>query len=548
MAGGGGAVSLYLGLDSSTQSLSAVVIEVDGAKRRVVLETSLAFDEALPQYGTHHGLLPRTDPAVAVSSPVMWADALDVMMARLSASRLDMSRLAAISGSAQQHGSVYLNAEATGRLAALDPSRPLAAQVAPLLSRSVAPVWLDSSTAVECAEISAAVGGETVLSQRTGSRAFERFTGPQIRKFLAREAAGYAATDRIHLVSSFLASLLAGHHAPVDPGDASGANLMDLKEKRWWTAAMDATAPELAAKLPPIAASWTIAGRLSPYWQVRHGLPPAKVIVWSGDNPCSLVGVGLVREGRAAVSLGTSDTVFGLMKDVRVDPAGTGHVFAAPTGDYMGLTCFSNGSLARERVRDAYGFTWTDVSRALDATPPGNQGRVLLPWFEPEITPPVTRPGVHRYGLSPDEAAGNVRAVVEAQQMAMALHSRWMSVQIDTIHATGGAAINSQILQVMADVFGADVYRSDVTNSASLGAALRAWHADTVAEGRPLPWDEIAGALAQPAAGSRIRPDARRHAIYRELLPVYEACEAHACGAGADPEPALERFRSAHAR
>ena len=90
---------------------------------------------------------------------------------------------------------------------------------------------------------------------------------------------------------------------------------------------------------------------------------------------------------------------------------------------------------------------------------------MMLPWFEPEITPPVDRPGVHRYGLAADDAPGNVRAVVEAQQMAMALHSRWMGVPIDTIHATGGAAANRQILQVMADVFGAEVYRSEVANS-----------------------------------------------------------------------------------
>ena len=159
----------------------------------------------------------------------------------------------------------------------------------------------------------------------------------------------------MHLVSSYLASLLIGSDAPIDPGDASGANLMDLQEKQWWTDAVRATAPGLADKLPTIAASWTVAGMLSPYWQARVALPPARVIAWSGDNPCSLIGVGLVREGRVAISLGTSDTIFGLMKEPRVDSSGTGHVFSSPTGDYMGLTCFSNGSLARERVRDAFG-------------------------------------------------------------------------------------------------------------------------------------------------------------------------------------------------
>src|SRR5205807_5224458 len=163
--------------------------------------------------------------------------------------------------------------------------------------------------------------------------------------------------------------------------------------------------------------------------------PPARVVAWSGDNPCSLIGTGLVREGLVAISLGTSDTIFGLMREPRVDGTGTGHVFAAPTGAYMGLTVFKNGSLARERVRDELGLSWTEFSRTLASTPSGNGGRIMLPWFEPEITPAVAAPGVRRYGLAADDGPGHVRAVVEAQMMAMALHSEWMKVDVQTIHA-----------------------------------------------------------------------------------------------------------------
>ena len=537
---GFGETRRYLGLDSSTQSLSAVAIEVAGdGPANVAFETSLNFDQTLPHYGTRYGVLPRTDPASAQSSPVMWAEALDVMLARLGDAGAEPARLAAISGAAQQHGSVYLKAGAATALAQLDPSQPLAPQVAPLLSRPAAPIWLDSSTSSSCAEIESAVGGAAVLAARTGSRAFERFTGPQIRKFAMDDPAGYAATGRIHLVSSFMAALLAGGDAPLDPGDASGANLMDLRQRQWWDAALDATAPGLAAKLPPIMPSWTIVGRLSRYWQQRHGLPAAKVVAWSGDNPCSLIGVGLVREGRVGISLGTSDTLFGLMTEPRVDRSGTGHVFGAPTGDYMGLTCFSNGSLARERVRDTFALSWTDLSRLLESTPPGNEGRILIPWFEPEITPPVLSPRIHRYRLSPDDAAGHVRGVIEAQMMAMALHSSWMGIDIGTIHATGGAAVNRQILQVMADVFGADVYRSTVSNSAALGAALRAWHADARDQGHAPPWDDVTSTVAEPERASRIAPDPVANAVYRRMLPLYAACEAHALGRGPDPTGAL---------
>lgn len=531
---------LYLGLDSSTQSLTAIVVDSD--TRKVVYESSLGFDETLPHYGTRHGVLPRSHPDEALSSPIMWAEALDIMLGRLAKSGLDLNRLAAISGSAQQHGSVYLNSAAAAALGALEPSRPLAEQVAPLLSRSASPIWMDSSTAAECAEIAAAVGGAGPLSAHTGSRAFERFTGPQIRKFAKTDPSGYAATDRVHLVSSFMASLLTGAHAPLDPGDGSGMNLMDLASSDWWAPAVEATAPELLARLPKIRPASSVAGTLSPYWQSRHGLPAARVIAWSGDNPCSLIGTGLVREGRVAVSLGTSDVIFGLMEAPRVDASGTGHVFGAPTGAFMGLTVFKNGSLARERVRNAFGLSWADFSRALASTPIGNQARVFLPWYEPEITPAVQNPGVHRYRLEERDGPGHVRGVIEAQMIAIARHSRWMQVEVDTIYATGGAAANVQILQVMADVFGAEVYQLEVGNSAALGAALRAHHADRAASGQPLPWDQVIDGLVEPIAASRLTPQQDAAAVYERLMKAHAACEAHALGLGPDPTPLLERL------
>ena len=518
-------MKLFVGLDCSTQSLTTLVLAVDGAAREIVFQRSIEFDTELPHYGTSHGVLPSEDPHLAHSPPLMWVEALDRAFAAITASGLDRARICAIAGSGQQHGSVYLHASATDRLARATPGEPLAPQLAGAFSRATAPIWMDSSTTVECAEIEAAAGGATHLAALTGSRAFERFTAAQIRRFFKRDPTAYAATDRIHLVSSFMASLLLGGHAPLDPGDASGMNLMALATSAWLPGVLEATAPDLAAKLPTIVPATTVIGTLSPYWQARYQLPPARVVVWTGDNPSSLVGTGLTREGRVAVSLGTSDTVFGPMREPRVDGSGTGHVFGAPTGAFMGLTCFSNGSLARERVRDAYGLDWAGFSAALASTPPGNGGALMLPWFEPEITPTVLVPGVHRRGLDAGDAHANVRAVVEAQMMSMVNHSRWMGAAVRTIHATGGASANRHILQVMADVFGADVYQFRVDNAACLGAALRAWHAAALADEAPVGWDDVVRDVAEPIAATRVTPNPDAVATYRQLRDEYAAFE-----------------------
>jgi xylulokinase len=522
-------MSLYLGLDSSTQSLTAVVLDVRGSDRSIAFQHALGFDRELPAYGTKHGVLPDADPRVALSSPLMWADALDRMMGIVAtALGSDVRHVRAISGSAQQHGTVYLNASADATWTTLSSATPLAAQIGRIFSRERSPIWMDASTSTQCAAITLALGGAGRVADLTGSRAFERFAGPQIRKVFEQEPEAYARTAAIHLVSSYMASLLAGRHAPIDPGDGSGMNLMDIRSGTWAAAALDATAPGLAEKLPRVASSSTVVGTLSPYWTGRYGFPPAKVVAWSGDNPCSLIGTGLVEEGRIAISLGTSDTLFAFMREPRVDPRHVGHLFGSPTGDYMALICFANGSLARERIRDAYGLDWNGFSGALRTTRPGNGGAIMLPWFVPEITPPVRAPGVRRCDLDANDAAANVRAVVEAQMLSMAIHSEWTGIRARTIHATGGASVNREILRIMADVHDADVYQLDVPASATVGAALRAFHADEASEGRQIPWRDIVAGVAEPVASTRIAPVAQNVRVYVEMKRKYARCEADA--------------------
>ena len=65
---------LFLGLDSSTQSLSALCIDLD--TRRVVYDGSVAFDD-LPKYGTRNGVLASDDPLVVHAPPLVWVEALD---------------------------------------------------------------------------------------------------------------------------------------------------------------------------------------------------------------------------------------------------------------------------------------------------------------------------------------------------------------------------------------------------------------------------------------------------------------------------------------
>ncbi len=519
---------LFLGLDSSTQSLSAVVIDLD--TRKVIYEKSLNFDKALPQYKTVNGVLPNRDQLVKHSSPLLWADALDLLFAQMKKDKVALGKIIAISGSGQQHGTVYLNETTTETLLNLNPKKSLVENITGILARKTSPIWMDSSTTNECAEIRKKLGGIKFTASRTGSDTFERFSGPQIRKFYKTDPRSYEKTTSIALVSSFLASLLAGKIAPIDHGDGAGMNLMDIRRKIWNLDALKATAPSLSKKLPPLAEPGKVIGKVSAYFVTKYGLnPEALATAWTGDNPASVVGLGLTKPGMVAISLGTSDTFIGTMQKCVTDEEGEGHVFGSPAGDYMTLICFKNGSLAREKVREQYGLKdWNAFGKLVSSTPPGNNGAVMLPWFESEIVPRVNKPGVRRFNLDEKDAAANCRAIFEAQILAMRLHSQWMQVVPDCIYATGGAASNKELLQVMADVMNCSVLRIEVAKSAALGAALQAVHGWSIETGKPLKWEKITAGFTAPLAGSEIKPDKKAAKVYDKMIETYLNCESEA--------------------
>jgi xylulokinase len=309
-------------------------------------------------------------------------------------------------------------------------------------------------------------------------------------------------------------------------------NLMDIRKRSWATPAIEATAPGLAGKLGPLAASHEVAGAIHPSLATRYGFAPGcLVVVFSGDNPCSLAGLRLQRPGDVAISLGTSDTLFGALSDPRPS-ASEGHIFASPVdpAGYMAMIVYKNGSLTREEVRNrAAQASWKEFTAALDRTAPGNAGHIGFFIREPEITPPILKTGIRRFGPQSEPMRAfppdvEVRAVVEGQFLSMRLHSAHVGIRPTTILATGGASIDRGMLRVMADVFGVPVLTANRPNSAALGAAYRALHGWSCARhGAFIPFaDTLHGA---PAFARAMEPDQAAHAAYTDLLDRYEMLE-----------------------
>ncbi|KAL2085245.1 hypothetical protein ACEWY4_018565 [Coilia grayii] len=517
--------SCYLGFDFSTQQLKVVAIN---EKLDLIHQDNVQFDSELPEFRTQGGVHIHAD-GLAVTSPVlMWVKALDVILDKMKASGFDFSCVRALSGSGQQHGSVYWKKGACQALGHLHAEKPLHELLQGQFAVEASPIWMDSSTSEQCLNLEKSVGGAQAVADITGSRAYERFTGNQIAKIHHLKPDVYNETERISLVSSFAASLFLGDYAPVDYSDGSGMNLMDIFSKQWSPPCLQATAPGLETKLGAPVPSTAVLGDVSSYFVTRYGFPTdCKVVAFTGDNPGSLAGMRL-QEGDIAVSLGTSDTVFLWIKEPK--PTIEGHIFCNPVDcqSYMALICFKNGSLTREKIRNlCAGGCWEMFSRALRSTPMGNEGNLGIYFDTMEITPPAV--GTYKINKEDQRVSGfteqeEIRALVEGQFLAKRLHAEKLGYKImpgTRVLATGGASSNMDILQVLSDVFDAPVYTIDVANSACLGCAYRALHGLAAEAG--LAFQEAVRSAPKPQLAVNPTPGAKQ--VYEEQLRRYSKLE-----------------------
>ncbi|XP_052835067.1 xylulose kinase [Drosophila gunungcola] len=530
----------FLGFDLSTQKLKAVLLN---CKLEVIAAAEVKFDTDLPEFRTTGGANNGPDKNEYFVQPVMWVKAMDIVLDRLVMQQADLSTVVAISGSGQQHGSLYWSKHGIKTLQNLNSEKFLHAQIddsAFVVNRT--PIWMDSTTTKQCLEMEMAVGGKHKMAQLTGSKCYERFTGPQIRKIYQKRCHAYEEAKRISLVSSFISSLFLGSICPIDFSDGSGMNLLDIRKKIWSKECLNVCAPDLDERLGVPVSPNTVVGNVSKYFVKRFSFSPdCKVIASTGDNPSALAGM-LVNSKWLTISLGTSDTLMMSLKE----PLNweEGHVLCHPTEteQYMTLLCFKNASLVREGInKTTSGGNWEKFNEYLESTPRGNFGNMAVHFNDMEIIPRAQ--GVLRWSKeiqpsSPEAAKGvikfsspqiEIRALIEGQMLhhrSVAEDLGYRFGQETHILVTGGASVNKSILQTIADVFNSPVYTQDEGHEAALmGAAYRAAYALYLQEldktGTPLCYRDYILSLTTNKLNLVCEPNKDSEQIYAPMLLRY---------------------------
>ncbi len=486
-------MSIYLGIDSGTQSTKCVAYDLDAG--RVVAEARAP-----------HQLIGGLPPGHMEQHPQEWAAALEQVLAEVAA-KVDGSRVRGIGVSGQQHGFVPLDEHG----AVIRPAK----------------LWCDTSTAPECALLTRKLGGPRAVIRETGLPFLPGYTAPKILWLKRHEPANFRRLRHVLLPHDFLNFHLTGSYT-MEAGDASGTALFDVRRRRWSALVCAAIDRRLLSSLPAIRDSREAAGMLKPELARRLGFTGEVVVAaGGGDNMMGAIGTGNVAPGVVTASFGTSGTIYAFSRQAVVDPQGEIAAFCSSTGGWLPLLCTMNVTLVTEQIRRLFGADHPAMERAVGAVPAGADGLLLLPYFDGERTPNLPHGrgvlfGVTRHNTTPGHL---MRAAMEGVTMGMNYGLRRLGelgIRPREIRLTGGGAKSATWRQIMADVFGVPVVKMTEDEGAALGGALQAAWCDAARRGERA---DLAALCARAVAvddASRCRPDPRRRALYRLQQAEFE--------------------------
>jgi len=497
---------LFAGLDVSTQSCKLVVI--DPATGEVIHVDQVDYDRDLPEYGTVGGVVAGLEEGVSESDPLMWIEAVGVVLERLSGAEIRGERIRCISVSGQQHGLVALAGDGS-------------------LARPRSKLWNDFSTSEECRILTEAVGGAEAMIAEVGNSQRTGYTAPKILHMRRHEPEIFARASTLFLVHNYINWHLTGGPeggvAVMEPGDTSGMALWHPGTRQWSKKVMDAIDPDLAGKLPSVHPSDRTIGRLAPALATRFGLSlDCRIDAGSGDNMYGALGTGNFEVGIVTVSLGTSGTAYTFLEEPYIDPTGEIAAFSDSTGHHLPLLCVSNMANGYDALREQFDLTHDDFDALVGETPPGNGGRVLVPWYVGERTPdlPHAAPLYFGFSLSEFEPGQLCRAVLEGHVLNLYDGFTRMPVTPREIRLTGGLSRSPSWGQTMADIFQAETVpvRGE---GAALGAAIHAaWVWGGEGGGAPS-LKEIAAPLIVLDEERRRRPDPAARPAVEILRRLY---------------------------
>jgi glycerol kinase len=470
--------------------------------------TVLLFDEDERVRGRGYREIPQRFPApgqVEHDPDAIWASVL----AALAEARGQIPEgLIATIGITNQRETTVIWERATGR------------PVAPAI------VWQDRRTAGECERLRA-LGVEERVRQTTGLLLDPYFSATKVAWLLdhhpgLRERAGRGELA-FGTIDSYLMFRLSGGESHVtDVTNASRTLLLDLHRLEWSDEMCDLFRVPRAL-LPAVRPSQGLLVRTRGVAGLSDGTTVTGV---AGDQQAALFGQGCLAAGDAKCTYGTGSF---LLMNVGQAPVISRHRLVGTvawqidgkTTYALEGSAFVAGALV-QWLRDGLGIIGAAAEiEGLANSVPDSGGVSIVPALS-GLGAPHWRPEAR--GLMSGLTRGTTRAhLARAALEAIALQTVELASAmaedagrpLTSLRADGGAAANDLLMQIQADLLGAEIIRPTMVESTALGAARLA----AQGAGFPIPLERSTVKVFRP----RMEPEARARALARWKEAVAKA-------------------------
>ena len=276
---------MYLGIDIGTSGVKAVVLDERGV---------------LAGQGTAPLSVSRPQALWSEQNPDAWWEATCAAVMAIDPALRRAVRAVGLAG--QMHGATLLGAD----------DKPLCPAI----------LWNDGRSFAECAELEAAV---PELHRIAGNLAMPGFTAPKLLWLRTHEPEVFAKLAKVLLPKDYVRLQMTGDAAS-DLSDSAGTLWLDVGKRAWSAEILDACGLDLS-HMPSLHEGSEVTGTLRGEVATLWGMNPVPVVAGGGDNAAGAAGVGVVGDGDALLSLGTSGVIFAATAQFRPNPAGAVHAF-----------------------------------------------------------------------------------------------------------------------------------------------------------------------------------------------------------------------------
>lgn len=420
---------MFIGVDSSTQSCKAVLVDPD--EGRIVAEAVTAHPE-----GT-------------AVDPTAWTRALDTTLSVLD-ERRRLTSATGIGVAGQQHGMVALDSAGDAVHDAL--------------------LWNDTRSAPDARRLREEMGDD-YWQEHTQLMLVPSFTITKLA-WLARERPDAAArVDSVMLPHDYLNRYLTGT-ATTDRSDASGTGYFSAIDDEYQTDILERFFGRVP-KLPPVLGSHEGAGH------VTHPLLPSAIAApGMGDNAAVALGLDL-KPGEIAVSIGTSGTVFASTPRAVRDSTGLVAGFADALGGHLPLLATLNAARVLAATAKSLGVDLAEFNALAAGAPLDAEGLTMLPYLDGERTPNlphatgsllgITRTNLRQENIARAALLGILNSLADGLD-----RMRDLGVPVESVVLVGGGAKSTTLQRAAAGVFNVPIQVPEPSEYAALGGARQA--------------------------------------------------------------------------